>query len=285
MTGELLTVPASVYHADEVTDGPTLSASVAKVLLNQSPRHAWTKHPRLNPDYKRDDDPKYDVGNIFHAVFLEGRDVVEPLAFTDWRTNVAKEMREEARAAGKIPLLTAQWQEVQAMLNAVRAQLPMLAIEMFTDGQPEVPVTWEDDGVTCRALIDWLRDDYTAIHDVKTTSRSADPESWKRTLFSIGADVQVAMNKRAVRAATGVDPDFVFLVCETQPPYAIKPVRLAASALAVAEDKVNWALKTWRQCLESGDWPAYDGDVYEVEVFPWDEARWLEKTWVEAEAA
>lgn len=283
MTG-ILDIDAADYHADKITDAPTLSASIAKILIAQSPAHAYAAHPRLNPAYQRDDDPKFDIGNVFHAVFLEGRDIVEPLAFPDWRTTIAKGMREEARAAGKIPLLVAQWQEVQAMLEAVRAQLPGLDVQpaMFEAGKPEQAVTWTDKGVQCRALVDWLRDDFTAIHDIKTTARSANPETWTRTMFQIGGDVQAVMNKRGVRAVTGVDPDFVFLVCETQPPYAVKPVRLASSALAVAEDKVDWALRTWAACLESGVWPAYDGSVYEAEVLPWDEARWIEKTWEEA---
>lgn len=274
---------AAAYHADPA-EQPSLSSSIAKLLVNASPRHAFTAHPRLNPDFEQGGDAKFDLGTVFHAVFLEGRDVVEPLAFPDWRTNDAKALRAEARAAGKIPLLVEQWQEVQEMVAAVREQVPHLDVDppMFTDGKPEQTVVWDEDGVTCRALVDWLRDDYSAVHDVKTTGVSANPESWKRTLYSIGADIQVAMNKRGVKAVTGIDPDFVFLVCETEPPYLVKPVRLAASALAVAEDKVGWALRMWKTCLASGEWPGYGPEVFEVEVPAWEEARWLEKTWVEA---
>ena len=35
------------YRMDESADPPSLNYSVAKVLLEQSPKHAWMVHPRL----------------------------------------------------------------------------------------------------------------------------------------------------------------------------------------------------------------------------------------------
>ena len=45
-TARLVRMPARDYHADP-GETPTLSASIAKRIVNESPLHAWLKHPRL----------------------------------------------------------------------------------------------------------------------------------------------------------------------------------------------------------------------------------------------
>ena len=44
-------LPDDAYHADPCP-GPSLSSSVAKLMLDRSPLHAWHAHPRLNPNFE-----------------------------------------------------------------------------------------------------------------------------------------------------------------------------------------------------------------------------------------
>jgi len=62
------------YHLDKSNNPPSLSRSVAHILLTQTPYHAWLAHPRLNPDYMPDEDSKFDIGTATHAMLLEGVD-------------------------------------------------------------------------------------------------------------------------------------------------------------------------------------------------------------------
>lgn len=279
MTGAVLDISEGAYHRDETGGPPTLSASVAKLLVSHSPLHAWTAHPRLNPNYARVEDDKFSVGVAAHALLLEGRDAVEILPFANYTTKLAQEAKKEARAAGKIPMLEAQWAEVQAMCAAIRLQLPLLDADpaVLAVGKPEQTMTWTDKGVQCRALIDWLHDDYTMIDDLKTTKASANPESWTKTMYGFGGDIQVAFNKRAVLAATGVDPDFRFVVAECEPPYAVSLVSLAPAALALANDRMDYALAKWRHCLATDTWPGYARQVHHVETPGYLEYAWMEK--------
>jgi hypothetical protein len=276
----ILDLSAAAYHLDAIGDQPTLSASIAKLIVAKSPLHAWSAHPRLNPDYKRDDDDRFDVGTVTHSILLEGNwDIVEVCEFDSWRTKDAKAQAEEARAAGKIPLLGKHYDEVAAMVHAVRMQLPTLDVvpDVFCDGKPEQAVVWEQDGVVCRCLIDWLHDDYSAIDDLKTTSRSADPDAWTKTMFGFGGDIQVAFHRAGVKAATGVEPEFRFLVAETTPPFAVSVVSLDPEALALANDRMNYAVKLWRECLETDSWPGYSSRVHYVSTPGYLEYAWLEK--------
>jgi hypothetical protein len=280
-------IPADTYHADDLCPAPTLSASIAHVMCSRSPRHAREAHPRLNPAHERVDEPRFDLGTTVHALLLNGDQACRVVDAQDWRTKPAREARDQARADGLIPMLADQWAAVQEMVAAVREQLPALDADppLLADGRPEQTLVWEENGVTCRARLDWFRDDHAAVDDVKTTTASANPADWTRRMFTFGADVQVAMYKRGVRALTGTDPAFRFLVCETDPPYAVSVVGLAPSALALAEEKVSWSIGQWRECLRAGEWPGYTRRVAYAELNPYEELRWADARELEEQEA
>jgi hypothetical protein len=280
-------ITADRYHADDLADVPTLSASIANILIGKSPAHAKAAHPKLNPDLEREDDSKFDVGTAAHRLFLEGEDAIGVVHFPDWRQKEARETRDAIRQDGRIPLLADQADRVRDMVEAARDQLVSHHAQpaLFTDGKPEQTLVWEDDhGVVCRSRLDWLRDDFLAIDDLKTTSASSDPKKWERTAYGMGADLQVAFYRRGVEKLTGVSPWFRYVVVETFPPYALSVVDLAPSALALAEDKVQTAIDLWAACLENDHWPAYDERVASIEVPTFEEMRWLERMGAEAAA-
>jgi hypothetical protein len=169
-------IASELYHGDPA-ERPSLSSSIARLLCSHSPAHARAAHPKLNPDFKREEEKKFDIGQAAHALFLEGAASVHVVYAQDWRTNAAKESRDEARANGQIPLLVDQWDEVQRMVAATQSQVDEIETNppLFAEGRPEQTLIWQEDGVICRARLDWLRDDFTAIDDYKTTSASADP--------------------------------------------------------------------------------------------------------------
>lgn len=272
-------VDAAVYHADELGDTPTLSASVAKILVNQSPAHAKAAHPRLTPQ-ERVDESRYDVGNVSHSLFLQGIETAEIIVgYDDWKKQAARDARDLARSHGRVPLLQHQAVEVTAMVTALTEQLANLDIDppLFTDGKPEQTLVWEEQGVMCRARLDWLRDNYAAIDDLKTTTRSASPASFSKTLYSMNYHVQARMYQRAVAALTGREPEFRFCVVETSAPFALTPFSLTPAGVALADAQLDSVLATWKRCLERDEWPAYPARICYAEPPGWAEAAWLER--------
>src|SRR5260221_11592401 len=118
MTPGFHKMSAEKYHAD-CCIVPSLSSSIAQVLLRESPRKAWFSHPRLNPAYRSQEESKFDIGTASHAMLLEGANIIETCDFADWRTNDAKAKRDAARAAGKIPLLKRHRDDVVAMVAEI----------------------------------------------------------------------------------------------------------------------------------------------------------------------
>jgi hypothetical protein len=276
--------PAADYHNDQHGDHPTLSSSIANLLINRSPLHAWTAHPRLNPNYVPYDDSKFDVGTVAHAMLLEGTASVDVCDFPDWRTKDAREARDASRANGRTPLLSHQFEEVLGMCNAVADQLKAFNADPvpLTGGTPEQTMVWQDDqtGVWCRARIDWLHDDLSAIDDLKTTTRSAHPEAFAKNLYGYGCDVQAAFYLRGMRTLypTKVEafpPQWRWIVVETSPPYGLSVVEPSPAVLELADAKVDAALKLWAECLERDVWPGYPTRVATAELPAWEEARWL----------
>lgn len=271
-------IEPAIYHADQLCHEQTLSASIAHVLCARSPLHAWTAHPRLNPQYKPKTSDAFDLGTAAHALLLQGENACEVIDAKDYKTKVAREAKAAAYAAGKTPLLVGQWARVQEMVTAVKAQIATFddGPPLLANGRPEQTLIWHEGGITCRSRLDWLTNDYAVVDDLKTTSASGHPQEWTRRLWSFGADVQCAMYKRAVRTLSGTDPIFRWIVAETEPPYAVSIIGLAPSALALADEKCEYAIAAWRDCLAAGQWPSYPPAVALAEMPGWAEDRWVE---------
>lgn len=280
VTAEILDIDDDQYHHDEITPQPSLSKSIIHILLTKSPAHAWANHPK-NPDcVARGDDKKYDVGTASHKMFLEGtRDSIVVVEADSWRTNAAKEQRDAAYAAGLTPLLEKDYENVKTIEAATREGCDRIAESprLFTEGLPERTLVWEEAGVVCKARLDWLRDDYTAIDDLKTTAASAAPEAWSRTALGIGADLQQAFYLRGARAVLGVEPAFRFVAVEIEPPYACAAFTMAPDALAIANAKIDYALAVWRDCLSSGNWPSYPTRLCHIHAPAWSESQWFDR--------
>lgn len=274
------TLAAEDYHADPLT-APSLSASMAHLLVNHSPHHAWHAHPRLNPNFVREEKGIFDLGQTTHSLILEGDSSrLQVIDAPDWRTKIAQTARDEARAAGRIPLLTKDFVRVEAMMLAVGRQLAVRndAPPLFTAGKAEQTLVWEERGIQCRARLDWLHDDLSAIDDLKTVGRSANPMEWSRSpLWANGADIQVAFYLRGLKHLTGKDALFRFVLVESSPPHAVSVVSLDTSALDLGRAKVDRAIDLWGHCLKTGNWPGYSSEIYYAEPPPWEELRWMEQ--------
>lgn len=265
------------YHGG---NGQALTASIAKILCADSPLHAWT-NSRLNPDYAPEEKEIFDLGTVAHALMLEGLNAATVLDFPDWKTKAAREARDEARAKRQTPILAKHWSRVELMVAAGKAQLAAhkQASEVFTDaGKPEMTLAWVDDhDVPCRARLDWLRNDLKRIADYKGTGTSANPEGIARLAVSQGWDIQSAFYLRGLRKIAGKDADFVFVVQEDSMPYALSVVGMGPDFLWAGERKVQHAIDTWAECLETGRWAGYTNQIVYPVLPAWEENRIVEQ--------
>lgn len=269
-------IPVERYHADPCPR-PSLSASLIHTICTSSMMHAKFAHPRLVAQPEREDSEAMDIGTLAHSITLQGEaSIVDVIKAKDWRTKAAQEARDASRAAGRVPLLPKQYEAVMRMTGIAKDA------KMFTGGSAEVTLIWEEDGLWCRARLDWLTADRKHIRDYKTTSVTASPDVISRTLFNNGWDTQAAWYLRGLKALTGIDADFIFAVQETQVPNAISKIALGPDAMTLAEKKVIWAMDRFRRALDTGDWPGYAAHVCHATLSPWQEEQWLRKETADA---
>lgn len=282
-------ISADEYHRDPC-EQPSLSSSIARVLLNQTPRHAYFGHPRLNPGFEPEHDPKFDIGTAAHALMLGDVQNFAIFPGDTWnahKSKAAMAAKRDAREAGKIPLLEDQFRRVQTMVEIGRVQLAERRDDAFTDGKPEQTVVWQEGGLWFRIRLDWLHDSVLRerfgparnwnFDDYKTTT-TADPSAWARIAVSIGHDIQAAFYRRGIRAlGLAKDPVMRFVVQETEPPYALCVMRMSDAMLELADRQVERAIAIWRKCLATNDWPGYPPYTVEIEAPGWHEERVLSR--------
>ena len=279
-----MTTPMQALSMTDYLALPWLSAGLCHLLLDRSPFHA--RHEFLRRP--EDDNDAADVGTAIHDVLLEGRDRIEAIDAPDWRTKAAKEARDRAREAGLIPLLRHKVANVYGAVEAAQAVMAgsEFAMPWASNATVEHTLIWKDVlGTRCKIRPDWLSDTTPAsmllIH-VKTTLGSARPESWIRNhLVPAGYDVAAAFYGRGCQEALDMPcrPRSVFLVVEQREPWGCSLIALAPAAQAIAELKVERAIRIWADCEASGKWPCYPTAVQYAEPTAWQfaEAQYAEE--------
>jgi len=278
-------MPMAEYLADPCPE-PSLSSGLIHTLLTSSPRHAWYNHPKLNPNREPEESAAFDAGSAAHAILAGDESSICVIEANDYRTNAAKEKRDEARAAGLIPVLAKDMYTPHAMKVVALEKIernPDLA-GIFGRSKPEQVLVWQSIiGPWFRGRADWLSDDRSIILDYKTTSGSANPETWIRThLTAHGYDIQAELYRQGVEDILGTRPNWFWLVQENKPPYSCSIISPGQAMEEIAAEKIERATGIFCDCLASGDWPAYADQTYyaeypEYEITKWETSKLLLK--------
>jgi hypothetical protein len=274
-------MPEEVYHSDPVP-AESLSSSGARKLLPPSCPAIYRYERDHGAGHKR----TFDLGHAAHkAVLGIGADVVEVDA-DDWRTKAAREHRDAAYAAGKVPLLAAEVAQVEAMAAAIRLH-PMAAalFDHARGGKPEQSLFWQQQVLVTtpegpqptpvwrRARLDWLpkltKSGRLILADYKTAA-CAEPGKFARAVFDHGYHQQAAWYIDAV-SALGLADDiaFVFVVQEKTAPYPVTVCELDVDALRIGRILNQRALSIFADCQRTGRWPGYSDQVELVSPPPW----------------
>lgn len=282
-------IPGDQYHMDNFTARPTLSSTIARLILNRSPLHAWTAHPRLNPAWEPKDSKAFDIGRAAHrAVLGKGGGYMayppEVLASNGAAsTKEAKAWAESVRAAGGTPLKADEVDAVGEIADAVRFTLSMMGIT-FDPSRSELTAIAEIDGVTCKCMVDNAPiDPRLPLYDLKTTE-DASPEKVIRSVVEYGYDVQAAHYLDVWKAATGEARRFRFVFVEKAAPYCVTVVELhddpesEADWMLDARSKASEARRIWGECLNANIWPGYPAQVAIIGAPSFHRAKWADRS-------
>ena len=275
-------VAVNDYHADPCPEA-SLSQSIAKILIDKSPKHAWIAHPRLNPNFEPDDDKKFDLGNVTHSLILgRGKDF-QILPFDDYRTKAAQQARDAALDEGKVAILHEQFTRAVIMAAEFRDQIGHHEdADAFSDvnGSKEVMVCWQEDGIWFRSLVDYLSDNLCTVDDYKSTGFSVAPHAIGSLAANAGWHIQAAFIERGLNV---LDPDnmgrrkFRFIAQETEAPHALTVMHMDEHWMTMGRKQVNAAIGLWTRCIRSDRWPSYPTRGVTPEFPGWKESQWMDR--------
>jgi hypothetical protein len=271
-------IPAAVYHADPC-ERPSLSSSVARVLVEQTPLHAWLAHPKLGGKRTQSTDGM-DFGAIIHAMLSGLESEMHGFAlspYDDYRSKDARAWRDAVTAEGRTPVKQAALDAAGVVAGELRNAINKRgdSLNPFEHGRPEVTAIWEESGgVLCRARYDRLVCDpsgFADIWDWKTTG-DVSPDALARTIIDHGYHIQAAFYLRGARALL---PEyrgrFSFLLAfvEKDPPHVVRVVPMTESWLHLGNVIVSRAISRWSDCITANTWPSGTGENCAVEPPSW----------------
>jgi hypothetical protein len=248
--------------------GGSLSSSGARKLLPPS-CPALYRWERDHPQPRR----HFELGSAAHRMVLGLGAEWALLDYPDYRTKAAQQARDAARAAGAVPILGPEYEQIQAMAAAIRAHPFAGALfDPERGGNAEQSLFWEADGIWKRARLDWLPTPIGAqrliVADYKTTA-SAEPGHIAKAVANFGYHVQAAFYLEGVRELAGDGAAFAFVFQEKTPPYLITVCELDTDALRAGQLLAEQAIEVYRDCKAADLWPGYATDIELISLPAW----------------
>ena len=276
-------IEPAAYHQDPCLE-PSLSASLAALMIDATPAHAFAASPRLNPDYEPEVKTAFDIGSAVHELMTgKGRGIARVDA-DDYRSKAAQQERDKAREEGYTPLTNPQYDQVMRMIRAARVQMRSHGIgDPFDGGRNEVTLIWKQDGVTNRCMVDSLDERNRIAYDLKTLAGVADPERWVRRAMDHAVDMRAAHYLDGLRETMGGDWTYRFVLIEKDQPHCLSVVQLSGSGIMIGGKKIKRAREMWRHCIDRNEWPGWSSYIAVVDPPAFHEARWLDRESAEAD--
>lgn len=275
-TPGIYTLTAEEYHADPVPGGSLSSTGARELLDVYGGCPAKFRYHLTRP---RPPKREFDLGNAAHHLVLGiGPTLVEVDAM-DYRTKAAQRASAAARDAGQIPLLPHEMQQVQDMAAVLLDHDDAAALFAPGTGQPEASLFFDGKAwmtpawpkgtgpVKRRARLDWLShqrlpDGRLVIPDYKT-ARSSEPARFAKAVVEHGYHQQASWYIDAVAGVGMTDigddrpPAFLFVAQEKTPPYVVSVLELDPDALMWGRELNEEALRRYRHCRTTRNWPGY----------------------------
>ena len=278
--GELITAPGlyvdmpmDTYHG-QPCDGPSISSSGLRTIWAQSPAHYYL-NSSLNPDREEQEQKKhFNIGRAAHHLLLQGREgfeeqyAVRPERFPDFRTNAAKEWRDDMIARGMTILTDEQLHDISGMARSL-ARNPLVKAGIL-DGDVERSLIFKDPetGVWLKSRPDCIPNASGDVADLKTTTSVA-TSSLQRTIEDFDYAMQGALVSMAFDQVMGIPLEtFTLVFVEKTAPWCVRVATLTPEDMLRGAMQVAAAVKIFAACVEANEWPGPGGDQQDAEFLP-----------------
>lgn len=208
--------------------------------------------------------PALVFGQLLHTMVLQPVYIRRDFAVMptiDRRTKAGKEefAAFEENSKGKTVVTAEIFQTAVAMRDKLMSND---YVRQLLDGEREKPFFWVDEltGEECKCRTDCLThiNGMDIIVDLKT-AESADTDTFMRHAIKYGYNLQAAMYGEGVKANTGKEYAFAFIVIEKKAPYAINILQADKAFVLHGFDMFRELIGTYHECKTTGNWWGYLG--------------------------
>lgn len=251
------------YHGKrDLLDGPSVSKSALKWLIpamGGSPKAFWGRW-KWNPNNINPPSSKaLDFGKAAHALLLgdevfDDKFAIRPDKWKDWRTDAAKDWREQMIASGRTVIDTDDYERIRR-IHADAKNYPLIKAGIL-DGRIERSLFWKDEetGIWLRARPDAIPDADGVYSDLKTAGKFEE-DFLEKQIFDAGYYLQAAMTRMACRGLNLPFETFTLLYVLNDDVPDTAHVEIDQFDIDRGERAIRWCLRTIRKCLDTGEWP------------------------------
>lgn len=248
-------------YRGQPADAMSIASSDAIILTDSTPAHlraAWADDS--------DDSKEADLGTIIHTLILEPHRKDKAIAVIDapdWKTKAAQQLRDDARASGRIPILPKHLDQAEGAVTAVFNH--SVASELLKSGKAEQ--SWFAKDKTTGLYLKARTDFYTAsriILDVKSVA-SAAPDFLQRRVYDGGWFQQSPWYCDVVERVEGAPAKgYAWIIVEQKPPHSVV-IRRPTDTMLMHGHRLNQkAFATFARCVKENCWPSYSSAVEDL---------------------
>lgn len=216
------------------------------------------------------------IGKAFHTAALEpdlfDKQYVEMPAFGDLRSSTNRDRKIQwlrNEGAGRIGLRNDQLIQIFGMAASVRRHSKLRKI--LQNGNAEVTALWVDPhtGLPLKSKMDWVSEISHIGFDLKS-ALSANKKQFKRAISQHNYHMQDALYTRAFEENNIEFDNFIFGVCEKEPPYDVAVYEIDAGDKVAGEQLYMTALTRVARWIEQNHFPGYSENIEQITLSQWD---------------
>jgi len=252
-------MPASVYHAQDCASNSNLR------LVSRSPAHY--KYPPI-----REATRAMVIGSALHCAVLEpDLFYLEYALLRSAEDRRCKEYKDAVALVGdEHVLVRSEVEKVEGIMNSINSNKAIAdLLSHFGAAELSGFSTDPQTGQLCKHRFDKLLACGIGI-DLKTTTDSR-PDAFSRSIMAYNYHVQHAFYMDQYEWITDEKlQDFVFIVVESESPYAAKLYRIDDESTDIGRAQYRDALDQYAACRKTNTWPAYQyNEIEEIGLPQW----------------
>ncbi len=196
------------------------------------------------------------LGSLGHTMILEMNKLTERylvMPKVDARTKAGKEQKmlaeEQANNEGKILISQDDFTQALGWRDNIQNDPVTSNVFIKNRGQNEVSGFFkhpEFDDIKGAFRVDKLLEQEKIAIDLKIM-QSAHPYAFMSSVRKFGYHIQAAWYLDGLKAITGDDYDFIFVVCEKSNPHNVQPYRLCEKDLEKGRDDIRTTIKKYQE--------------------------------------